>query len=164
MAKSNDSKTTIRTTLSKLLAGVDKHFNGQTLIINGVRVKAEDLDARWQAYLAAVTDADTARAQWLGKVDVVNNLAPGIRSDIVGVHDFVRVQVGPSSPTLDDFGMTPWRAATAQRTVAEKAQSIAKSLAARVVRHTLGSKQKAALHGSAPSAPATPTAAKPGNQ
>ncbi len=170
MAK-NKSKITLRTILGDLLSGIDKHFNGQSLIIKGVSVKSNDLEARWQTYLAAVTDADTARAAWLGKVDVVNKLLPGIRSDIVGVHDYVRVMFGPANPALADFGMSPERG-VATRTVAEKAAAIGKSLATSFVRHTLGPKQMAALHGSAPTAspspvpaaPATPAVMKPGNQ
>jgi len=170
MSNKNDSKVTFRTIIQQLLAGMDKHFAGKALTINGVSVKPDDLAAKWDAYLAAVADADATRALWLGKIDAANKLEPEIRAEVNAAHDFVRGTFGAASATLDDFGMTPRRPAAVKRTVASKAEAIEKSLATRVVRHTLGSKQKAALHASAPTATpaapaaaATPTVVKPGS-
>jgi hypothetical protein len=75
---------------------------------------------------------------------------------------------GGSIDTLADFGLKPRKTRT-PRTPEQKAASVAKSLATRAARHTMGSKQKAKVTGAAPhAAPVTapspttaPSAPKP---
>ncbi len=160
----NSSKVTVRSTLLKLISGFDEHFAGQTLVLNGVSGKPADFATRWQAYIAAEDAADVAKAAWLGKVDAAKQLAATVAPEVIAAHSFVRSVFGTASPALADFGMTA-RRVTDNRTVAEKTQAVEKALATRQVRHTMGPKQKAAIHGSVPAAPAAPalpsTAATP---
>ena len=63
----------------------------------------------------------------------------------------IKVLLGPESPSLVDFGITPNKPRRAS-TLAEKTEAAAKGKATRVARHTMGPKQKAAIHGEVPEA------------
>jgi hypothetical protein len=70
------------------------------------------------------------------------------------------VLYGARSQTLLDFGITP--AKVPVRTAASKVAAAAKGAATRLARHTMGTKQKAAIHGTvAPAAPVPPAAPAP---
>ncbi|MGH7283652.1 MAG: hypothetical protein ACRELY_19165 [Polyangiaceae bacterium] len=66
-------------------------------------------------------------------------------------------QYGDASPVLAEFGFSPRKVAT--KTVAEKMLVVEKSLATRAARHTMGSKQKASIHGDVNAPAATPPTA-----
>jgi hypothetical protein len=64
------------------------------------------------------------------------------------VKSFLRALYGAGNEALADFGMTarPPR----KPTVPTKAAAVEKSAATRTARHTLGTRQKAAIHGAPP--------------
>jgi hypothetical protein len=72
-----------------------------------------------------------------------------------GLKHLVQAAFGTDSNTLLDFGLTPVHKAV--RSVQEKVEAVAKSLATRDVRKTMGPRQKEAIHGTVP-APVAPTA------
>ena len=146
------SKTITIVLIQKLIAGLAKHFNGQTLTIAGSQLKTADIQTQLQSYLTALQAEDTARAAWKASVQSVDALKPATHALIVNLLGFLRTAFGATSATLLDFGLTP--RPPSKRTVANKAVAIEKAQATRDVRHTAGPKQKAKLHGTVP--PASP--------
>jgi hypothetical protein len=158
MGTSKKSKVTNKASIEKFLSGLNLHYAGQTLMLNGVPITVEALAAMAAAYFSALDDADAARTAWNSKLAAAKALAPPLQKAIVAGHNYVRAQFGVSSHTLEDFGLTP--RSTAPKTLAVQSGAVVKALATRQARHTMGTKQKAAIHGVVPAAAAagsTPT-------
>ncbi len=119
--------------------------------LNGSSVKTEDFTAKLQGILSASDAADAAKAVWVAKLAAAREQSAAAEPDIVAAHSYVLAVFGAKSTTLADFGLP--RRSTA-RTLAAKQQAVAKSLATRDARHTMGPRQKAAIHGTVPTAPA----------
>ncbi len=148
----------------ELIGGLKQHCAGQTLTLRGVPVKADDIITQLEAVAAALAAVPPARSALADKVKVVNDLLPAANAQMVVVHEYVQLMFGNSSTTLGDFGLAP--RAKGKKSIAVKAGAIEKSAATREARHTMGSKQKAQIHGAAsaepePTAPAAPTPAWP---
>jgi hypothetical protein len=145
------SKGNIKILVQQLLAGLDKHYAGQTLTINGAPVAVTDIGNLFQGYLTALATADGGKTAWQAQLQTARAQEAAVEAMVVAVHDVVRGNLGASNPALADFGMKP--RTPSKRTSAEKAQTAEKSLATRVARHTTGPKQKKVIHGSVPASP-----------
>jgi|SRR5580692_374767 hypothetical protein len=146
------SKGNITILVQLLLAGLTKHYAGQSLMINGVSVAVTDIGTLFQGYLAEIATADAGKTAWQAQLATARAKEPAVEAMVVAVHDVVRGNLGATNPALADFGMKP--RAPSKRTSAEKAATAQKALATRAARHTTGPKAKQAIHGTAPLAPA----------
>jgi hypothetical protein len=148
--------------MQRLSAGLRQHLSGQLLTLAGQSVKVEDVLDELDGYVGQLNTTDAAHANWLAEVKATQVLEDGkINPRVAALENYLRSLYGASSQTLDSFGMTPRKVRA--RTVRAKAESAAKSAATRVARHTLGPRQKAAIHGvvappSETAPPATPSA------
>jgi hypothetical protein len=136
-----------------MVSGVEKHFAGQTLVLNGVSMTADavvtllnSLPPKMATSLASQTAAKT-------DIAAANATAAEIQPVMSALRGLVRVQFGASSPVVEDFGMKPLTRRTP--TVATKVEAVQKTLATRADRKTMGKRQKAAIHGTVPQKPKT---------
>jgi hypothetical protein len=147
--------------VQKLLAGLDKHYAGQSLTINGTPTAVTEIGTELEAYLASMSTADATNTLWKQQLKAARANEPRLEAMVTAIHAVVRGNLGISNPALADFGMKP--RTPSKRTSQEKAETAQKSLATRVARHTTGPKQKKAIHGTVPASPrpAPATAVKP---
>jgi hypothetical protein len=146
------SKADITVLVQKLLAGLDEHYAGQTLTINGTAVPVAEIGTRLKGYLTLVSTADATKTLWQQQIRDARAAAPDTTATVVAVHDIVRGNLGASNPALAEFGMKP--RTPAKRTSQELLLATQKSLATRVARHTTGPKRKKAIHGAVAASPA----------
>jgi hypothetical protein len=134
-----------------MIVGLNKRLAGQTLTVNSVQVAFNDAIAVLQGVETARRDTASARAAWiaLAKANAAK-IAAG-NALMVGLHTTLRYLYGDSSETLVDFGMKP--KAVRARTGAAMAATAQKAQATRQARHTMGPRQKAAIHGALPAPP-----------
>lgn len=151
------SKSNTIVSIRALIAGLKKTFTGQTLAFDDGQVTTEDVVAELDSYVTELDDAEAARLAWKAKLTKVDARKAAAEERIVGIHRYLRALFGPSSVKLGDFGLTP--AAPPHRSVADKALAVVKGAATRSARHTMGRRQRDAIHGgvTAP-APSTPVA------
>ncbi len=97
---------------------------------------------------AARAAESAAKAQ----VEVVDATVADMLPLLSSLRGQIRAEFGKASVTVEDFGMSPLKPAA--RSLGSRVEAVAKSLATRVERHTLGKRQKAAVHGTAPPKPA----------
>jgi hypothetical protein len=135
--------------LNLLIAGIGKYFAGvTTLTLAGTAyapsalVKLlEELVSAINAAVAARTAAHDAVLAASAKSAAVDPVIAALRSYLLGVYS--------DAKTLADFGLAPRKPRRAP-TQQEGAAAAAKRLATRAARHTLGKRQKASVHGTAP--------------
>ncbi len=146
-------KGNVSAMIAAAVAGLQKHYAGKTLLLDGVQVTTQVVVDVLNAYAAAIAATAAARAVWTGDVAAERKLRPTSMAQLEAVHDLVRLNFGTASPVLADFGMTPRTPGNAgKKTVAVKAAALEKSRADPRARHTMGPKQKAKIHGVAPTA------------
>jgi ribosomal protein S15P/S13E len=143
--------------LRQFAAGLIKHLAGKTLDLSSM-IQVNDFVAKIEALLALAAAADTAEAAWKQQIEAVNTAASELGDDVEVVRSYLNALYGPKSTVLLDFGLKPQK--TPVRKPAVVNAGIEKGAATRVARHTMGKKQKAAIHGEVPAtapAPATPS-------
>jgi hypothetical protein len=148
--------------VQQLSAGIRQYLSGKVLTLAGKTVTAEQLLDGLDRYVAQLNSTDAAHASWIAEVRATEALeTTEINPQIDALEHYLRGLFGSTSQTLVSFGLAPKRPPS--RTVAEKAETAAKSAATRVARHTLGPRQKASIHGAAtpPAAEPTPPATPP---
>ena len=161
------SKSTRQNRLRLVLAGIEKHFqNVSTLTLGGSSVALADLKQQIQTDISASDASVQAKATWRTDVQAERNSHAKVNPVLRLFKLSVIAQFGDTqsaTQTLADFGWSPRKSST--KTVATKAEAVAKTEATRVARHTMGSKQKAQVTGTVPkvipsgtSPPAVPVA------
>jgi hypothetical protein len=137
---------------AKLISGTTIHITS-AVSLPGKSYTQADITGVFTDALNAYKAVDAARADLesklqdkTAKVQAALALEAVLRAYVTGVY-------GKTSPVLLDFGWSVAKAVT--KTVASKAMAVAKSLATREARHTMGKNQKAKIHGVVPVASAS---------
>jgi hypothetical protein len=155
MPKTITNKTTRADRIRKIKAGLPKYYANTTLVLGGTSYQPAALQTFLQADIDANDASTQARASWLNTVKTAQSTDAATDPVLRAIQAQVQSQYGeaPNAETvLADFGYTPRKKAT--KTVETKAAAVAKTLATRTARHTMGSRQKAKVHGTVPAAPA----------
>jgi hypothetical protein len=144
----------------KILAGVSKHIT-KNIVLNGASVSPKDLTIALQSVMTAEDACDDLRMKLSEAVKSQRAAEKSTKVLKASLKQYVIAHFGDSNPAITDFGYTPRK--VAQKTVAEKYLTVEKQLATRAARHTMGSQQKAAIHGQvdAPAPQPQPAAAAP---
>jgi hypothetical protein len=139
-----------------LIDGLKKHQSTlSSLLIAGTSLKTADLIGTLQARIDARNATVKSRAAWQTDVKAVRDERAKTKALVSGLRQALHVMFAGSIDTLADFGLTPRKVSVL--TPEEKALATAKAKATRSARHTMGSKQKAKIKGTAPqAAPAIP--------
>jgi hypothetical protein len=145
----NDQTTAERT----LIGGLVKHATKiPSMVISSSFMTNNDLVATVQARVDSTQAVQSARASWLTAVQADRDERARTKTYVSGLRQALLVAFGDRVDTLADFGLT---ARTLHvRTPEEKLAVAAKSAATRAARHTMGSRQRAAIKGTvAPTLP-----------
>jgi hypothetical protein len=151
---------------SELAAKVLSLVPDATFQSDGEAMTSAQFEAKLQAYVTAVQTTNSVRAQLHDAIVAEDNLLAAIKAATHGFFSYVIAQYGEASTTFSALGFTVKK--LAKKTAAVTAAAVEKSLATRAERHTLGKRQKASIHGTAATPPAStatppaPTADKPG--
>jgi|CZKU01.1.fsa_nt_gi hypothetical protein len=159
----NNNRIDQITSDQSLIAGFIKHASGLTsMAILGATQTTKDIVATLQSRIDSARAVDTTRAAWQVAVQADRALRDKTKTFVSVVKQSLLATFAGQLDALADFGLTARHVHVA--TPAEKLAAAAKAKATREARHTMGSKQKAAIKGTVtPTAPATssPTAPAP---
>jgi len=145
---------------TELAAKIESELPGAVFVVKGVKVTLAQAKATLLGYVTAVQSTNTGRATVHNLVGAESDALDEMRDLGHAIQSFVISNYGVGAAQLGALNLSAKKPAT--KTVAVKAEAIAKGKATREVRHTLGPRQKAALHGSVPPAPA-PSPDRPGS-
>ncbi len=153
MAKLNTSRAAVEVLLTKLLFGIAKYITGP-VPVGGPTMTAAQLSAVFNVCLAAGKDLDAAKVAYENKLVAYQAAYKAAHVLWVALIAYLRASYGADNPILIEFGVAPHL--REEPTVETKAQALAKAKATRTARHTMGSKQKAAITGTVPNGTVTP--------
>jgi hypothetical protein len=146
-----------------LIDGFTKHASSiPNMGVNGAFVPTKDVITTLQSRVDAAKNAQATRATWLAAVKADTDLRDKTKTYVSGLRAVLMALFVGQIDTLADFGLTPRK--TRVVTPEAKVAAAAKAKATRAARHTMGKKQKAAIHGTVPPTapgPATPPAPEP---
>jgi len=108
-----------------------------------------------QARVNAINAAQAAHVAWLEAVAQQNQQLASTHDYVESLVTVIRGMFAGSASALADFGQAPKK--TAPLTAEEQLAANQKRAATRLARHTMGTKQKAAIKGTVPATPATAT-------
>jgi hypothetical protein len=132
----------------KTIAAIQKYLMQMTAItIAGVTRTPTELLQVFQSDMQIADAATQAKASFLANAAAARNQRTQMRQFRVGFRAFLENTFTDPS-IIAEFGISPRKAAV--KTVDTKATAIAKSLATRKARHTLGKNQKKDIHGTVP--------------
>jgi hypothetical protein len=139
------SKAENQAAARKIIAGSAKHIT-KSIVLGGETQSAKTIGSAMNDVISADDACDALRS----KLQAATKVAQATRAKAAvltgSLKTYVVAHFGENSPVLADFGFAPRK--VGQKTVAQKLQSVEKQLATRAARHTMGSRQKAAIHGS----------------
>ena len=139
----------------KLIDGVQKHLaNVASLPIGGQMMTPADIVKVLQDRVDSGKAAQAADAGRSAAIKADHDLRAGTKKFISSLRRIVVGMFSENPDTLATFGMKTRKVFTAD--VDGKRKAVAKALATREARHTLGPKQKAKIHGTVPADPASP--------
>jgi hypothetical protein len=141
----HSSKVVLRNLEESVAAALDKLAPKANIPIAGKLVASKELRAKLLSHISAMDASSDARAKFVQAVSAdrdqraqMTPLLSAIRSYAAGVY-------GEGSPEFALFGFKPKK--VAYRTVQVKAEAVEKLRATRAARHTMGKRQRAAIHG-----------------
>jgi hypothetical protein len=146
----------------QLIEGTNRHLEkGWSLIVAGTKYTQSQIIELLQSRVDAVQAAAAARAAWSGARAHDEELSGRTAEVVQAVRQTLLVMFRRSPEVLADFGLAPPKARRAL-TSAERVVKAARAKATREARHTLGKRQRLAIHGTVPaealSAPTLPAA------
>jgi hypothetical protein len=125
---------------------VQKHLaKGTTVHVRGKGWKPSDIVDAYDRHVVLLKQADAAREKWLAIVEQERAAAAVINPLKRVLQQYFENTFGPGSEEAIDFGLST-RKATSQ-SVDTKVLAVKKRKATRDARHTLGKKERLAIHG-----------------
>jgi hypothetical protein len=141
-----------------LIDGFNKHGALiPTMLIAGATRTPQEIVATLQSRIDASKESLSTRATWQTAIRAEQSLRDSTRTYISGVKQALLVSFAGQLDTLADFGLTARAVHVA--TPEESLAAAAKGRATRAARHTMGSRQRAAIKGTV--AAGAPTAGAP---
>jgi hypothetical protein len=155
MQKRQLNRAALEVLLTKLLLGIAKYFT-TPVPVGGLTMSAAQMSAILNACLSAGLALDAAKVDYENKLVAYQAAYKAAHSLWVALIAYLRAAYGEQNPILNEFGVPP--TVRAKPTAATMAAAKVKAKATRLARHTMGSKQKAAITGTVTNGSATPTA------
>ncbi len=149
----------IQTLAKAILAGLGKlpsTVTSITVLTNTYTIP--QLTTTLQTYIATFDAVDTTRAAYETAQQDAQDAAPDIAKFVAALKAALKAGLGRKSTALSTVGVKPDKTPETL-TPAQEAARVAKGLATRAARHTMGPKQKAKIHGTVPAAATTPATA-----
>ncbi len=136
-----------------VIAALAKLTPDANLPVGGQPTASKDLQTQLQAHVDTMNSLSDAHAKVAQLVAQEKSQKAAVTPILSGIRNYAAGQYGEKSPEFASFGFTPKKQGI--RTVETKASAVEKQLATRVARHTMGKRQRAAIHGVPASPPAT---------
>jgi hypothetical protein len=134
----------IRAALTSLLWGLQRNIpDGALVRIDGADRQKAEAAAQMQSILAQFATVDQLAAELAAERSKLRQLLPSARELRVTLKAAMVTHFGRSSPTLDEFGIRVHGAR--KLTVDEKALKAEKARRTRILRGTMGKRQKATI-------------------
>jgi hypothetical protein len=140
---------------TKLAAALPAELPNATFIVNGKKVTTDQAKALYESHVQLIGQIELAKAQLHQMVEQADAMLVETSAQTVSIRTYAEGVFGVGSTQCINLGFLPRKRAAPS--VPTRAKALAKSLATREVRHTMGKKQKEAIE-APPSAPAAPTA------
>jgi hypothetical protein len=139
---------------------IDTHFSKTHVFhyAGGQSMKAADAVKAYRAHADLAKRTSAAHAQWLSLVEEERRTAAELRKLTSGINVFITNAYGPSSAVAIDFGSAEPKVTAPSADV--RALAVKKSAATRKARHTMGKKERLAIHGVVEQEAATGVAAQ----
>ncbi len=136
-------------TVNQRMKALSENVSAKTVLdINGQPMKLSDVVAAYQAALDSRATLVKQRATYKKALDARNTAEVTRLAIDQGLKTWVAAKFGPTSQEALEFGFLPNKVGT--KTVATKSEAIAKNLATRKARGTMGKRQKADANPRAP--------------
>jgi hypothetical protein len=150
-----------RAALAKqLIAGVGKRLANKTQVeFMGSSFTPVEITTSLQKFVDLRADVDAAKATATAKVAAESAELPALNAFMSALIAYIKVAYGASPQALADFGIQPKK--RAPLTVEAKTVQVAKAVATRKARHTMGPRQKKGIHGAVTGDAVTPIVATP---
>jgi hypothetical protein len=160
--KKPNNKTTRVVEDRKLIAGMQKHLAGGSLVLAGKTFTAAEVVGFLQERIDVAGPVETAHAAWMSMIDVEKAKIAETQTYVAALRHVLKGMFATNVATLADFGIAPPRT-RATLTPDEAALKAARNKATRAARHTASPKQKAKIKGVVPTPPSPiqPTATSP---
>jgi hypothetical protein len=155
-----NSKSHRNTQDELLIEGIRKHV-GQTghLVVAGKKYRVAEVLRVLQSRIDAAKAVANARIAWLDLVGAEQARIEGTKEFVASLRQCLAGTYGSSMEVLADFGLV--KRARPTRTVDEKSAAVAKALATRKARHTMGNRQKGKIKGTVATGAAPPAIQPP---
>jgi hypothetical protein len=157
---STSNRTELLKALNTLIVQLPVVFSNTTIPIKGVMMTIAQLLALMKAAVSAIETAEQTKATAHNAAVAAETQIASVRAVVPDIQDYARLILGPTSNQLALLGFAPPKKAV--KSVAVKAEAIAKSAATRQARGTKGKDEKEGIHGTVAPEPAgeTPSAKK----
>jgi hypothetical protein len=129
----------------KMIEGVDKHIDAP-MVLDGARYTPDELKAMLAERAELSEAVVAAKALWLEAVRRERENAQRTKRVHAALRKALHVMFGRDDAALDDFGMAPHKERRALSSE-EKLVVVAKILATRAARHTMGKRQREKIKG-----------------
>ena len=141
-----------------IAAGIETHCPKALILNDGQTVKAAEAVKLLREASAAEKKATASRAQFLADVEAARVAESKVKALIPAIKNLVSGSFGKKSPVMAEFGFGP----QANKATAEvRYEAVEKLRATRAARGTMGSRQKAGIHGSIETPAPAPVVATP---
>jgi hypothetical protein len=158
MATRIDNKAKMVVLAKQLIAGTEKRLTGTTQVpLRGSSFTPAELTAKLQSLVTLRDDVDAAKATTKAKLAAESADVPPVRTLMRAYVAYLKAVYDGSPDALADFGIFP--KPRAALTVEAKAEAVAKRMATRAARHTMGTRQKKAVKGDVTGVLLTPISA-----
>jgi hypothetical protein len=158
----NTSGSALENKARRLIDAITANAAGKAMVLGGVTMTPDQAIAKLQAIIILLKAATDARVASTVAVRAVRSERPGAAQFVLDIQDWARVMFGTDDKALSAFGLKK-KKAPKPRTAEEQTLVNQKSAATRKARHTLGPREKKAIHG-APVAPAPAATAEAANK
>jgi hypothetical protein len=133
-----------------MVTGIQKRLAGKSFTVNDKSYSTQDVVAVFQGRVTTGQAVVSSRAAWLAAVKADRDERSQTAAFASAFQNIVKGMFQDPS-ALADFGLTPRK--SGKKTVEVKSTAVAKNLATRQARGTMGKKQKAKIKGSVTQAP-----------
>jgi hypothetical protein len=140
----SNNKVTLAKRALDLVAGTLKHTPNGSFTIGSESFTAANLVQLLQGLADAIAKVDGAKAAWQDALTSLDDEHTKVVLVLRGYQSLLLATYGNAPATLADYGLTPRKGPTPP-SADVKAAAVAKRVATRKARHTMGKKQKLPL-------------------
>jgi hypothetical protein len=139
------SKVVVRNLEESVIAALDRLLPDSSMPVEKKLVTSKELQARIQSQVDAMRAVNEARAKLAQLIALERSGHAQLIPLLVAVRNYAAGIFGETSADFASFGFKPRKAP--ERTARSKVEAAEKLRATRIARHTMGKRQRLAIHG-----------------